>query len=317
MTRRWLGRAIKGTIGLAASARSFDRPIFILAPPRSGSTFLFDCLCWTNGVFHLPTEADAIWWRLFPYQDARGFSDHLSGADVGSSEALTLCRLMYQEALLARLRTRLRLIDLRHLFGRQGIRYLDKTIANCFHLDVLDGQFPDAHFVFLVRDPRANIASMIEGWPYVGRFGKKQLTPVLHRLQPRTIEHWAFPAPPGWQAVVSRPLAEICAWSWRQHVETVLKFFERRSRPLIRVTYEQLTHDPAHTVRRLADDLQLSWSTRAEAYARAAPLSRTVVSKPDRDKWRLKHATEIERLLPMISQTAARVGYDLAREPAG
>ena len=70
---------------------------------------------------------------------------------------------------------------------------------------------------------------MIEGWPYLERFGKPQLTPYLRRHEARTIEHWTYPAPPGWQQVVGRPLAEICAWSWQQHVEAALAFCARRA----------------------------------------------------------------------------------------
>ena len=311
----WPRRAIKAWIGRAASSRTFDRPVFILAPPRSGSTFLFECLARCNSVFHLEAEGDLYWWQQFPYERSPDHSDLVRAAETSPMQLRALWRTIYRQAAIAELRRRGRPIHPGHLLGTRPIRYLDKTIANCFHLEVLDRSFPNARFVFLVRDPRPCIASMIEGWPELERFGKPQLSALLRSLRPRAIEHWSYPAPPGWLEVVDRPLAEICAWSWRQHVETVLAFFERRRQQPARVTYEQLVHDPERTVRSLAEGLDLPWSAEAEAHARAAPRSRTTVSKPDPGKWRLSHGAEIQRLLPVIRQTAAMIGYDVDQDP--
>jgi LPS sulfotransferase NodH len=315
MPDQQLRSATKALLCPAASCKRFDRPVFILAPPRSGSTLLFECLA-TTGVFHLRAEADLYWWQIWPYRRAVDTSDLIGEADASRHEVDRLFRVLYRQAVIARIQQRDGMIAVRHLLGTARIRYLDKTIANCFHLEVLARFFPDASFVFLVRDPRASIASMIEGWPYRERFGKPQLTPVLKRLEPRTIGHWSYPAPPGWQEVVGRPLVEICAWSWRQHVEAVLEFFERRPQPPIRVAYEQLVHDLPDTVRELASALDLPWPERAEAYARRAPPSRTTVSGPSRDKWRRRHAWAIEQVLPAIEVTARRIGYDLGIDVA-
>jgi LPS sulfotransferase NodH len=315
MGEQQLKRAAKALLCPAASCKRFERPIFILAPPRSGSTLLFECLA-KAGVFHLPAEADLYWWQIWPYGRTADASDFIGESDASKDELDRLFRVLYRQAVIARIKQRGGMIDPRHLIGTARIRYLDKTIANCFHLEVLDQFFPEARFVFLVRDPRASIASMIEGWPHLERFGKPQLTPVLQRVEPRTIEHWTYPAPPGWQEVVGRPITEICAWSWRRHVEAVLEHFERRPRPPIRVAYEQLVHDLPDTVRELASTLDLPWPERAEAYARRAPPSRTTVSGPSRDKWRTRQPREIEQVLPAIEATARRIGYDLGVDVA-
>ena len=164
---------------------------------------------------------------------------------------------------------------------------------------------------FLVRDPRANIASMIEGWPYLERFGKPQLTPCLRRHAARTIEHWTYPAPPGWQQMVDRPLAEICAWSWQQHVEAVLAFCARRADDVLRVRYEELAERPLRVVQDLASELGLSWSEDVARYLREAPLSWTTVTRPSSDKWQVQYAREITRVLPQVQATARRIGYEL------
>jgi Sulfotransferase family len=314
-----LRQLVKAFLSPAASCRRFERPIFILAPPRSGSTFLFECLSRCDEVAHLQAEADVVWWHHFPYEAMADPSDQVDAAALAAADRRRLCRHLYREAVVNHLRRRRSSTPLRHLLGLAPIRYLDKTIANCFHLEALERLFPDAGYVFLVRDPRANIASMIEGWPHLERFGKPQLTPYLRRHEARTIEHWTYPAPPGWQEVVSRPLAEICAWSWQQHVEAALAFCARRAGDVLQVRYEELAEDPLPVVREIAAKLELSWSEDVARYAREAPLSRTTVTRPAPGKWQDKHAPEVAQILPQVHATARRIGYELettAAEPA-
>jgi hypothetical protein len=306
-----LRQLVKSCVAPAASCRRFERPIFILAPPRSGSTLLFECLSRCEEVVHLGAEADIIWWHHFPYDRMADPSDHVDAAAVSAAGRRRFCRHLYREAAINPLRQGRSPVRLRHLLGLASIRYLDKTIANCFHLEALERFFPDARYVFLVRDPRANIASMIEGWPYLERFGKPQLTPCLRRHEARTIEHWTYPAPPGWQQVVGRPLAEICAWSWQQHVEAALAFCARHADDVLRVRYEELAGDPLRVVRNIASRLGLSCSEDVVRYLRAAPLSRTTVTRPSPDKWQVKYALEIARVLPQVRATAGRIGYEL------
>ena len=273
-----LRELVKSCVGAAASCRRFERPIFILAPPRSGSTLLFECLSQCAEVAHLAAEADIIWWRHFPYERMADPSDHVDAAAVSAARCRVLCRDLYRAAVIERLRRRGSPARLGQLLGLAPIRYLDKTIANCFHLEALERLFPDARYVFLVRDPRASIASMIEGWPYLERFGKPQLTPYLRRHEARTIEHWTYPAPPGWQEVVDRPLAEICAWSWQQHVDAALALRARHADEVLQVRYEELVEHPLRVVQDAASQLGLSWSEDVARYVRAAPLSRTTVT---------------------------------------
>jgi Sulfotransferase family len=311
-----LRQLVKSWVAPAASCRRFERPIFILAPPRSGSAFLFECLCQFDEVVHLEAEADVIWWQHFPYEGMAQPSDHVAAAAVSAAARRGLCRQLYREAVINRLRQRPLGARLPHLLGLASIRYLDKTIANCFHVEALERLFPDARYLFLVRDPRANIASMIEGWPYLERFGKAQLTPWLRRHEARMIEHWTYPAPPGWQRVVGRPLAEICAWSWQQHVEAVLALCGRRAGDVLWVRYEQLAEDPLRVVQDIASKLGLNWSERAARYLREAPLSRTTVTRPSPDKWQVQYARELTRVLPQVRTTARRIGYELGNTAA-
>ncbi len=208
-------------------------------------------------------------------------------------------------------RHRLGALTLRHRLGVRPVRYLDKTIANCFHLEVLRPTFPDARFVFLTRHPRETLSSMIEGWPHVERFGKPQLSAVLAGLGAARIEHWTYPAPPNWTEVADRPLAEICAWSWERHVSFALDGLEDLPPDrLLRVRFEDLLADTPAVVEDLAGRLDLRVTAEVRAFCERPPLSHTTVSPPDPEKWR-QYAQEIDRALPGLRQTARRVGYEV------
>jgi hypothetical protein len=46
----------------------------------------------------------------------------------------------------------------------KAVRFLDGPIKNSFRVPFLAGSFPDAKFIFLTRNPRDNISSLIDGW---------------------------------------------------------------------------------------------------------------------------------------------------------
>jgi hypothetical protein len=195
--------------------------------------------------------------------------------------------------------------------GQKPIRYLDKTIANCFHLEFLELAFPGAQFIFLVRDPRANISSMLESWPHLKLVGKPQLDAIVHNQPNASVDHWSFPAPPGWQSVLPKPLPEICAWIWQQHVEYVQQFFRQSRQAMILVRYEDLITERWATIAEIATKLGLEPAEDTQRQVRQGPMSRTVVSKPYPDKWKNQNYEEIQSILPLIRETAAGIGYEL------
>lgn len=290
------------------SFRDFNSPIFILSPPRSGSTFLFECLARHEDLTSLPNEADGIWWKVFPYSST-GWSDHVP-PDLATPDRVRRLRGDLYFSALANTST----TGLTRWFRRLGlghIRYLDKTIANCFHLDVLASAFKDPRFVLLVRDPRPTISSMIEGWPYLSRFGKPQLTPRLREIDARTVEHWTYPAPPGWEDIVTRPLAQICAWSWGQHITHTLDGLRRYGWTAHQIRYEDLIDDAPDVLERLMFALNLKLSPHVLRAATEAKASGTTVSSPRPEKWRAWHGGVMEVVADEVREIAAQIGYEL------
>lgn len=302
---------IKAKLESNFSYKSFHKPIFIISPPRSGSTFLFECLTQFDNLYYLNHESDNIWWANFPYETMKYPSDYIDVEEVSYAQIKSLRRQFYQAVASNYRRRNPHQPRLPYWFGMKRIRSLDKTIANCFRIDLLESIFPDAQYIFLTRDPRANISSMIEGWPYVNRYGKPQLTPIIRTLKESTVDHWTFPAPPGWQNIVSQPLPEICAWSWQQHIEYALHFFEQSSKKPIVIRYEDLVDDTFQTIFNLGQELELVSSQKVSEHAETSPLSRTTFSKPYPNKWKEKNYQNIASILPQIEGTAQKIGYDV------
>jgi len=302
----------------AARACRLARPVFVIGPPRCGSTLLFDALAETGQFHYYPRENDWVWWRLFPPGRLTEPSDWVGAADVRRVGPAAV-RDGFRDQLLGgysgRFAGRRRLGRLASLVLRPGRPFLDKTIANCFHLDALAAVFPAARYVLLVREPRATVSSMMEGWAHPDRFGKPLVGAHLAELPGRTIDHWCYPAPPGWSRVVARPLAEICAWSWRRHVEGALEGLARAGVAPIRLRYERLAARPAEVLGELADRLEVPVPRAVRAAWRRRPLARTTVSPPEPDKWRRLHGAAIEAVLPQLVATAGRIGYNLSARP--
>ncbi|RMF39966.1 MAG: sulfotransferase [Anaerolineae bacterium] len=285
-------------------------PIFILAPPRSGSTFLFECLRRAENVLAPQQESDHVWWRLFPYRPP-DFNDFVSAEKATPENIHALRRQLLASALrvnfsghLLAWHTLTSLLAHPHRY-----RLLDKTIANCFHLEFLQRAYPTGRYIFLVRDPRATISSMIEGWEHVEMMGKPQLDALIPPGS--RITHWNYPAPPGWQEQTTRPLVEICAWSWRQHIEYALSFVETHPEATVWLRYEDLFTEPLKVIQKASAQLDLRLSSVALEYATRRPFSRTTISAPSKEKWRRIHKDEIEHVLPTIRPLAARIGYEI------
>ncbi len=98
-----------------------------------------------------------------------------------------------------------------------------KASVDAYRADLLPKLFPDAEvrIVHLVRNPAAAINGLYDGWLDRGFYshdltGRATLAidGYSHLGWGRT--RWNFDLPPGWREVAAAPLAEVCAFQWRQ-----------------------------------------------------------------------------------------------------
>jgi hypothetical protein len=273
----------------------FERPVFIVNPPRSGSTLLFETLARAPRLYTIGDESHQLIEgvpQLSP--QSRGFeSNRLVGEDA-TPDVVEVLRRRFYEALRDR--------EGRPPQPDQRIRMLEKTPKNSLRVAFLARIFPEAHFVYLYRDPRQVLSSMIEAWTSGG-----------FRTYPN-LPGWNGPAwslllVPGWRELIGRPLHEIVAAQWNATTRLLLDDLEALPAERCTITrYDALVADPAVEIRRLCTAAGYDWD---ESGAELR-LSRYTVSPPKADKWR-RHSTEIEAVLPSLAEQIARIDRFAAR----
>ena len=93
--------------------------------------------------------------------------------------------------------------------------------------------WPDSTFVYLYREPRQTLASMIEVWS-TGRFR------TYPRLPDWTGLPWSLLLVPGWRDLIGKPLAEVVAAQWAITTDNLVGDLE--ALPLERVRNSEYDH---------------------------------------------------------------------------
>jgi hypothetical protein len=154
--------------------------------------------------------------------------------------------------------------------------------------------------VFLHREVRANLSSMMEAWRAGGW--------VTYRQLAGWNGPWSLLLPPGYERLQGRPLEEVVAFQWQAANETILE--DLASLPRERWTsarYEDLVRDPAQEVARLLEFAGLAIDPQLSVYlAKPLPLSRHTKTPPRADKWRQDEAA-IERVLPGLTEVIEKM----------
>jgi hypothetical protein len=304
-------------------------PVIILGAPRSGTTMFFHTLERSSHLWSLGKESHAV--LEGPYRpEKRGWdSNALAAADLTEADAAWIhaeftrwahpgfiWRIREERRTRGRpgpfsaarwhyLRERMRAERLR----KQGVRLVEKTPKNCLRVPLLRKLFPDARFVFLRRDGRSTISSLLDGWRTPGVY-ETYILPEPLAIPGYEGRHWCFVLPPGWREYLHRPLEEVCAFQWRSAVEAVLAevpSLEAEGR-LYQLRYEDLTARPREELGRLFEWLKLPYEDCLLPEGdRIGVVNAT--SPPSPDKWKKRNGALIERILPSIADAQRRMGY--------
>jgi hypothetical protein len=266
----------------------FDRPVFIVSSPRSGSTLLFETLAQASGLYTIGQESHALIEDMAELNPGQlGYeSNRLTAGAATPAVAQELRRRMWAE-----------------LRDRDGaaptgapVRVLEKTPKNALRVPFLAAVFPQARFVYLYRDPRQTLSSMIEAWQS-GRFRMYADLPGWEGLP------WSMLLVPGWRDLKGRSLQQIVAAQWEITTRTLLDDLSALPAGRCQVVhYDAFLANPATEVARLCESLDLPWD---HPLGEALPLSRYTVSEPAAEKWR-RHAELIEEVLPALQATRDR-----------
>lgn len=270
------------------------RPIFIVAAPRSGSTLVFETLATHGQLYTLGGEAH---WlveeipELQPIAPDVG-SNRLTASHASDSVAQRIVATILQEATDG---------EGRRASSTSGaLRLLEKTPKNALRIPFFNCIFPDARFIFLWRDPRENLSSIIEAW--------RSSNWITYRGLPGWNGPWSLLLPPGWQSFTGKPLEEVAAYQWDITNRIVMDDLTALPRERwTTVNYGDFLADPAAVAQRLCKfaDVDFDAALRARVSA-PLPLSRYTQTAPQSDKWR-RNESIIERVLPGVESTWQRL----------
>lgn len=285
----------------------FDRPVIILAPPRSGSTLLFESLSFSSDFWTIGGESHGIFERIAKFNPNTEFCD--SNA-LHAEDSIPQVNAQLRAAFYDKLRDSLG----RPIHNVAGLldkppRMLEKTPKNALRVSLLDALFPDALFIFNYRNPRENISSIIEAWQS-DRF-------VTYPALPGRGKPWSLLLPPGWQSYNDAPVEEIAAFQWRAANEAIMTELSKLDRSRwMTVSYGQQISAPEETVTAICEFCEVSPDAILTALASGqSELSRYTLSPPAPDKWH-KNAALLARVLPSLTDTMQRIRQFAPQLPA-
>ncbi len=287
---------------------TIERPIFIIGCARGGTTLLFETLRESETLWSWWYEGIAFWNThpaLTPGSRLRT-SDRLDEHDADPAFADQIREWML---LAGRDRQNRSYLAAGPRPGAGPYRFLEKTPASALRVAFLNALFPDALFVHLVRDGRANVSSLIEQLQHF------DITP-----------HWDQPAVrwrsfsqlpgwllwPGWREDLDRPIEEIAARWYIASTQTALDDLAHVNDParVYSLSYEEFIADPAKSVGEICAFAGLPFDAALRARSVGRLPHAASVSRPSADKWRRLYPDQIERVTPLLAPLLRRLGYE-------
>lgn len=274
-----------------------ERPIFIVSSPRSGSTLLYETL---EQAPNLNSTGDESHWLIenvpgLSPAERTWSSNRLLDADATPERSEQLAEAFYRS-----LSDR----DGKRPHGR--VRMLEKTPKNALRVPFFDAIWPDAMFVYLYRDVRETLYSMMEAW-HSGRFRTYPKLPGW-RGPP-----WSLLLVPDWPRLNGLQLPQIVARQWAITTELLIDDLERLDADRVHaMDYGDFLNSPQVEMERLAAAVGLQWD---RTLAGPLPLSKTTLSKPNPEKWRQIEPV-MDAIWALVEKTDARAREFLERRRA-
>ncbi len=264
----------------------FDQPIFIVSAPRAGSTLLFNTLSLFSDLWTIGEESHELIESIPTLHPSyNNFNSNcLTAKEATADIAITL-----QQRFVRELQNRDGNSYLNFPVQQRPnkIRFMEKTPKNALRIPFLKAVFPEAIFIYLYRDSKENINSMMEFW-------RSRRFIAYQPLPGWPYSNWSFLLTPGWQKLAGHSIAEIARYQWKtanSYIENDLKELPKSDWCFI--NYADLIQKPKETIRKISEFAKLNWDQQIEqSLSNPLPISPMTLSAPSPDKW-LKHAEEI------------------------
>lgn len=270
----------------------YERPVFVIGVPRSGTTMLFHLLRESQELGSLPREGHDLW-RTFHHPRYSGWdSDAVGAGQVRPGER--------------------RYVNAYFASFFKARRFVEKTPENTLRIPYLRDLFEDAIFVVIKRNPCDGINSLINGWRQpAGRYRTYYVPQELHIPDYDHRRRWCFTLIEGWRNYSCAPIPEIAFAQWEQYTKTIAAAREQvPPSQWIEIYFEELLAHPEETFNRICEAIGIH-NTLAlrEQLAKLIAEPVNALSPASKDKWRRDNKEEITALLPRIAALAPTLGY--------
>ena len=142
---------------------TLQQPVIIVSAPRSGSYMAFEQLSKVAGFWTIGGESHGIY-QAFP--EPRAENSKMDSGSLGKSHADPETRMLMCACFLCLLRDHrgFPYVDFSPDHRPPSVTLLEKTPRNALNIPFLLEVFPQVRFIYLHRDLRQNIASIVEAW---------------------------------------------------------------------------------------------------------------------------------------------------------
>jgi hypothetical protein len=271
-------------------------PVFVVGCSRSGTTITYETLAAAPQFLKFGWEIPQFWDKLYGPLNNGWQSEAARAEDAKPAHRDAAFRYFYQR------------------LGQGWV--LDKTCINVMRIPYLHALFPQARFVFIQRDGRDNISSMIDGWRLGRTDGDFHLSqffgpfPEPVAINDGEFTDWAFFLAPDWQQYNHASIEEVCAFQWLS--ANRLALHAKRNIPSeqwIQLRYEDIFERPVDMFQEAFARLGIPFTD--TLLTRCANLRPTSIVKgtPMKQKWKEHNPEAIQRILPTIRPLMLELGY--------
>ncbi len=184
---------------------------------------------------------------------------------------------------------------------------MDATSANSLRLPFVQAVFPEAKYLFLVRDGRDVVVETLQQWKKIDSFKNRFLRAFSANQHLRS---WGPRFSGIDQMLQQSPRVEICAEQWRQSVLQAANAFETSGEENVSILmYEDLNSNPAFHLQELADFIGLTIAPQQIEHLAA------IISNPNLTttlgQWnRMLDPVTAPNLTTYLAETLTEMGYE-------
>lgn len=158
----------------------------------------------------------------------------------------------------------------------KNYRIIDKTPPNMYRIEFIKAIYPDAKFIYIIRDREANIKSLMQAWNHKKAFKHPYRKYLKLNLQiegytdPDNV--WKFLMPENFENYSQKSLREICEFQYddaHRAAKEALNKLKPEDRMEIR--FEDFMSDPDSSMKTLCDFCNIDYSRKMQKLVQKMP----------------------------------------------